>query len=145
MRIQRYAPIIASVVALALLISSTTLVATEHAQAKVHRNDDGFTLSQCPLLSKYAVDLTDLASQNRLERSPGHEADVAQVTAQLSDTSKAPVLVGAFALDRTAVASELAFSLRAATAPIALSTKHIISLNIDALAKDSKTAGEFER
>src|ERR1043166_6465732 len=127
MRSRRYVTLVVWVATLALLVSAgTSFIVTQQTHAKITQDSKRFTLSRYPLLTKYAVDLTELISRNKLDRTASHEAQVGRLIAKLSDNEKAPVLLGAFSLDRNAIASELAFKLLSDTANGKLANKHEI-------------------
>src|ERR1041384_1681265 len=91
MRNRRYVTLVVWVATLALLVSAGTIfIVTQQTHAKITQDSKRFTLSRYPLLSKYAVDLTELISRNKLDRTASHEAQVGRLIAKLSDNEKAP-------------------------------------------------------
>src|SRR5258707_7655968 len=150
---QKNAPIVTWFTASALLISvcaglvfnqPTAAQSNESGQSASQRNSRGQAASDYPNLQKYASDLTQLALGGKLEPARGRDADIARLIESLGrTTSKAPVVVGEFDLDRNAIARGLAFRIAFGDVPESLRNKHVLSLSLDALAKDAGTSDEF--
>ncbi len=148
-----HTPVVTWFTTLALLVSMcaslsfsqrTTAQSNEPSQAS-QRDARSQATADYPALAKYATDLTQLALQGKLEPANGHDADIARVITSLSRaTTKAPVVVGAFDLDRNAIARGLAFRIVFGEVPESLRDKRVFSLSIYALAKGAKTSEEFE-
>src|SRR5690349_956712 len=97
-------------------------------------------------LSRYAVDLTQLAAQGKLEALVGFDAEINRVIATLANSNtKAPVLISDSDVNRAAVARTLAMRIVSGDAPETLRGKRVLSLNIDALARGAKTSEQFEQ
>src|SRR5690348_5368194 len=147
MRISRFASAAVCATAVAMLVSPVTSFTASQTQPRTAqtsgRTKAGFVLSRYRVLSKYAVDLTDLAAQNKLDRNPGHDAEINRLIAELAKHNKAPVIVGTFSLDRNLIASELACQLLS-DSEASLANKHVVRLSLEALAKDAKTSAEFQ-
>src|SRR5260370_25213404 len=150
---QKHAPIVTWFTASALVISvcaglvfnqPTAAQSNESGQSASQRNSRGQAVSDYPNLAKYASDLTQLALRRKLEPARGRDADIARLIESLGrTTSKAPVVVGEFDLDRNAIARGLAFRIAFGDVPESLRNKHVLSLSLDALAKDAGTSDEF--
>src|SRR5258708_5975785 len=150
MKRQKYAPIVTWFTGSALLVSvctglvfnqPTAAQSNESGQSASQRNSRG---QAYPNLAKYATDLTQLALRGKLEPARGRDADIARVIESLGrTTSKAPVVVGEFDLDRNTIARGLAFRIAFGDVPESLRNKHVLSLSLDALAKDAGTSDEF--
>jgi ATP-dependent Clp protease ATP-binding subunit ClpA len=97
-------------------------------------------------LSKYAVDLTQLAAEGKLEALMGFDAEINRVIATLSNSStKAPVLISESDVNRAAVARAIAMRMVSGDVPEALRGKRVLSLSLDALAKGARTSQQFEQ
>ncbi|HEV8139680.1 MAG TPA: S8 family serine peptidase, partial [Pyrinomonadaceae bacterium] len=111
--------------------SGTSLTATENSQS---------------VLSKYAVDLTQLAAQGKLEALPGFDAEVNRVIATLArSNTKVPVVLSESDVNRAAVARAVAMRIVAGDVPDTLRGKRALSLSLDSLAKGAKTSEQFEQ
>src|SRR5207248_5926 len=100
-------------------------------------------VSDYPVLSKYATDLTQLAVAGKLQISHERDADVLRVIASLSSAAKNPVVVSESDLDRDAIARGVASKVAFGDVPEGLRNKKVFRLNIEALAKGAKTSDEF--
>jgi ATP-dependent Clp protease ATP-binding subunit ClpB len=97
-------------------------------------------------LSKYAVDLTQLAAQGKLEALVGFDAEINRVIATLAHSNtKAPVVLSESDVNREAVARTLAMRIVAGDVPDTLRGKRVLSLSLDSLAKGAKTSEQFEQ
>src|SRR5690349_5419756 len=97
-------------------------------------------------LSRYAVDLTQLAAQGKLEALVGFDAEINRLIATLGNSNtKAPVLISESDVNRAAVARTIAIRIVSGDVPETLRGKRVLSLNIDALAKGAKTNEQFEQ
>ena len=142
----RTAPAVAWLVVTALLLSmSAGFGFTRAANAQISET----TLSKDDaraVLSAYATDLSDEASQGKLESVQGFEAEIDSVIANLANGfAKAPVVIGASDVDRASVARGVALRVASGNVPVNLQGKRVFSLNLDALAKDAKTPEEFNQ
>src|SRR6266404_9884810 len=153
MKRPKHAPVVTWFTASALLISvcaglvfnqSTAAQSNEPSQSASQRDARSQATTDYPVLAKYATDLTQLALRGKLEPAHGRDADIARVIESLGrTTSKAPVVVGEFDLDRNAIARGLAFRIAFGEVPESLRNKHILSLNLDTLARGAGTSAEF--
>src|SRR5262245_15188801 len=140
---RNFGPQIAWLVLVSLLGStcaSFTFSQNAGAQSnlKIEVTDCGF-----PLISKYATDLTERALAGKLETKRESEGDVTRVIKSLAESSKDPVIVGASALDRDAIARGLAMKIALGDVPDSLRSKHVFRLRIDSLAKGANSSEEF--
>src|SRR5438876_824044 len=153
MKRQKHTPIVTWFTASALLLSlcaglvfnqRTAAQSNEPSQSASQRDARSQATTDYPALAKYATDLTQLALQGKLEPAHGRDADIARVIESLGrTTSKAPVVVGEFDLDRNAIARGLAFRIAFGDVPDSLRNRHVLSLSLDALAKGAGTSDEF--
>src|SRR5207249_1566932 len=112
--------------------SSTAAQSYEPSQSASQRESRSQAAADYPALAKYATDLTQLALRGKIEPAPGRDADIARVIESLGrTTSKAPVVVGEFDLDRNAIARGLAFRMAFGEVPDSLRNRHVLSLSLD--------------
>src|SRR5256714_1877797 len=142
----KHAPAITWLTIAALLISMcASLAFSRNTNAQSAELEKQETDARA-VLTRYTVDLTRLASQRQLEPVQGFDAEIARVITQLSGArAKAPIVVGESDADRGAIARGVAFRLLAGNAPENLRGKKVLSLSLDALAKDAKTSAQFEQ
>src|SRR5436190_8420601 len=127
---------------LLLMCLCASIPFSQRTTAELIKNDQSGNQPH-PVLSRYATDLTLLALQGKLELTRDHDADIARVIASLSAMTKAPLVVGESDLDREAIACGVAFRVAYGDVPETLRDKRVLSLSLDALAKDAKTSSEF--
>jgi ATP-dependent Clp protease ATP-binding subunit ClpB len=97
------------------------------------------------VLSKYARDLTELASKNKLDPVIGRDEEIRRVIQVLSRRTKNnPVLIGEPGVGKTAIAEGLALRIFKKDVPDILFDKKIISLDMGSLVAGAKYRGEFE-
>src|SRR5258706_8123604 len=141
---RKYAPPTTLIISFALLVSmfaSLTFSQRNSAQSNSPLVSD--SVSDYPVLSRYATDLTQLAVTGKLQTNHERDADVARVIASLSSAAKNPVLVSESDLDRDAIARGVATKIAFGDVPEGLRNKRVFRLNIEALAKGAKTSDEF--
>jgi ATP-dependent Clp protease ATP-binding subunit ClpA len=144
MKRTRTAPAVAWLVVTALLLSmSAGFGFTRSANAQISEP----TLSKDDaraVLSTYATDLSEEASQGKFESGRAFDAEIDSVIGSLANSStRAPVVIGDSDVDRASVARGLALRIASGNVPVQLQGKRVFSLNLDALAKDAKTSEEF--
>ncbi|HZI48084.1 MAG TPA: S8 family serine peptidase, partial [Pyrinomonadaceae bacterium] len=99
-----------------------------------------------PQLSRYTVDLTQLAAQGKLEPVTGFDAEINRVIAELtSSNTKAPALISESDGNRAGVARAIAMRIVSGNVPEPLRGKRLLSLSLDALANGAKTTDQFEQ
>ena len=105
----------------------------------VGRRSDTRTLDQ------YSRDLTELASQGRMDPVIGRDKELARVIQILSRRTKNnPVLIGEPGVGKTAVAEALARRMAAGEVPEELTRKRLVALDIPSMLAGTKYRGDFE-
>lgn len=96
-------------------------------------------------LEKYGVDLTELASQGKLDPVIGRDAEIRRVIQVLSRRTKNnPVLIGQPGVGKTAIAEGLALRIFEGDVPQSLKEKRVVALDMGALVAGAKFRGDFE-
>ena len=100
--------------------------------------------SQFDAISKYGVDLTELAERGKLDPVIGREDEVRRVIRVLCRRTKNnPVLIGDPGVGKTAVVEGLARRIAQGDVPGSLKGR-VVSLDLGALISGAKYRGEFE-
>ncbi|MCJ8275411.1 MAG: ATP-dependent chaperone ClpB [Bdellovibrionales bacterium] len=101
--------------------------------------------SQYKVLQKYTRDLTELASQGKLDPVIGRNEEIRRTIQVLARRKKNnPVLIGEPGVGKTAIAEGLALRIISKDVPEVLNDKKILSLDMGALVAGAKYRGEFE-
>src|ERR1044071_689756 len=140
MTTKKQAPFVTWIVTLALMVSTcATLTLNQRTNAQSERREL-HNQSNSPLLSKYAIDLSNLALNGKLTEARDHESTVERLVARLTTSRKTPVIVSESDVDRAAIARAVAFRVASGDVPEGLDGKHVFSLSLDALAKGARTS-----
>jgi ATP-dependent Clp protease ATP-binding subunit ClpB len=96
-------------------------------------------------LSKFAINLNQMAQQGKLDPVIGRDEEIRRVLQILSRRSKNnPILVGEPGVGKTAIAEGLAHRIISGDVPENLKNKVVYSLDMGALIAGAKFKGEFE-
>ena len=96
-------------------------------------------------LEKFSRDLTQLASEGKLDPVIGRDAEILRVIQVLSRRTKNnPVLIGGAGVGKTAIAEGLALKISQDDVPEILSGKKVIQLDMGAMIAGTRFRGEFE-
>ena len=110
-----------------------------------HRVDDRRAESRYRSLEKYSIDLTQLATDGKLDPVIGREGEIRRVAQTLTRRKKNnPVIIGEAGVGKTAIAEGLASRIASGDVPDSLKGKRVLALDMGAMVAGSKFRGEFE-
>ena len=96
-------------------------------------------------LSKYAIDLNEMASKGKLDPVIGRDDEIRRVLQILSRRTKNnPILVGEPGVGKTAISEGIAMKIVNGQVPENLKSRKVFSLDMGALIAGAKYQGEFE-
>ena len=101
--------------------------------------------SKTPTLDEFGINLTQSATEGRLDPVVGREKEIERVIQILGRRTKNnPVLIGEPGVGKTAIAEGLAQRISSGDIPDILQEKRIVQLDIGLLVAGTKYRGEFE-
>jgi len=109
------------------------------------RVTDSYAESKYQALSKYSVDLTELAQNGDLDPVIGRDLEIRRVMQTLTRRTKNnPVLIGEAGVGKTAIAEGLAQRIVDGKVPESLQGRRVLSLEMGSLVAGASMRGEFE-
>ena len=97
------------------------------------------------MVSRFGVDLTQLAREGKLDPVVGREQEIKRVIQILSRRKKNnPILVGEAGVGKSAIVEGLALMIASGDVPYTIADKSIVSLDVSSLVAGTKFRGEFE-
>src|SRR5438270_483741 len=137
-------PIVTLVTLFALALSLCSGILTTDV-ARAQTNGETSTKKTTSAVAHYAVDLTRLAREGKLEMAKGHESQLQPIVQILSRAQQNnPVLVTDDAITSKAVVESLAQRIATGNVPANLRGFRVYSASAAALLDGLKTAGDLE-
>jgi ATP-dependent Clp protease ATP-binding subunit ClpB len=110
-----------------------------------HRVTDEDPEGKYQALTRYCIDLTELARKGKLDPVIGRDGEIRRTIQVLSRRTKNnPVLIGEPGVGKTAIVEGIAARIASGDVPESLTNKRMLSLDLGALVAGAKFRGEFE-
>ncbi len=104
-----------------------------------------FGRTPTPLLDKFGVDLVEQARQGKIGPAIGRDAEMRALARTLVRSKKNnPLLVGDSGVGKTAVVEGLAWAIANETAPVSMSERRIVQIELGTLVAGTSLRGQFE-
>ena len=112
---------------------------------RARHGGQGSSRGRTPFLDKFARDLTEAASQGKLDPVVGREKEITRVVEILSRRTKNnPCLTGEPGVGKTAIAEGLAELIVKGRVPSTVQGKRVMMLDMSGIVAGTKYRGEFE-
>ena len=109
------------------------------------KKSDAKGKSNVPTLEKFGRNLTELASQNKIDPVIGRQKEIERVVQILSRRTKNnPCLIGEPGVGKTAIAEGLALKIAEGEVPELLKDKKLYTLDLTGMVAGTKYRGDFE-
>jgi ATP-dependent Clp protease ATP-binding subunit ClpC len=125
--------------------STNRMLQRQPVPAGTSRSTQGSKSSSTPVTDKLAIDLTDMAEQNKLDPVIGRELEIERVIQILARRTKNnPALIGEPGVGKTAIVEGLAQRIVAGAMPGPLLDKRVLQLDVGSLVAGTMYRGQFE-
>lgn len=126
-------------------LSSEISKAFENSNGDNSGKRDAKTKSNVPTLEKFGRNLTELATQNKIDPVIGRQKEIERVIQILSRRTKNnPCLIGEPGVGKTAIAEGLALKIAEGEVPELLKDKKLYTLDLTGMVAGTKYRGDFE-
>ncbi len=127
-------------------ISHLDIIETQENEGRAKSKESEARKKKKTALQTYAISLTDLANENRIDPVIGRKAELNRTMQVLCRRKKNnPIFVGDPGVGKTAIAEGLALKIRDDKVPESLESAEIFCLDMGALLAGSKFRGDFEQ
>ncbi len=101
--------------------------------------------SDTPVLDNFGIDLTEAASENRLDPIVGRDTEIERISQILSRRKKNnPILIGEPGVGKSAIAEGLAIRITQRKVSRILFNKRVVTLDMASIVAGTKYRGQFE-
>jgi ATP-dependent Clp protease ATP-binding subunit ClpC len=125
--------------------STDRLIQREPALTEKRKAAKSTKTAKTPVVDQMAIDLTDLANQDKLDPVIGREQEIERVIQILARRTKNnPALIGEPGVGKTAIVEGLAQRIVAGATPGPLLDKRVLQLDVGSLVAGTMYRGQFE-